>query len=418
MRIALLCLGTQGDIRPFLAIATGLREEGHEVLVFTNAPNEKICVENGFAFISLAGNLAALVNPEQFEIDQGKIKLFNKLRRVIKEALSEQFDVLHDQLQRVDGVLYHPAVFAAEHVIEALGLPSLRIHFQPDIRSKYYPCCIFPPKMPFQRWSNWASHFIADQLFWWPLRGVINRWRTQRLGLSKLGILSPLSKEPFRSIPKVIAVSRTLVPPAPDWPDNVHVSGYLQLDKAADWIPSVSLQAFLQAGSPPVYIGFGSLTEQCDAKMSQAIIGALSQSSERFILCGPFLHFKTVSLPSNVIWIEAAPHDWLFPKMVAIVHHGGAGTTHAALSMGKPALVIPFVLDQFHWGEAIYRKGLGPKPLLARKLTQKAFLLSLEDLLSTRMYQTQAIDYARKMKEEKGVQQILHLVYEHFQETI
>lgn len=417
MKIAILCVGSEGDVRPFLALGVGLKADGHEVIIFANPPNERLCLENGFTFVPLAGDLTALLNSQNSEVALGKIQVIKKIKKIIKDSLFQQFEVLFPHLQHVDGVIYHPAVFAAEHLIEALRLPSARVQFQPDIRSKYYACCIFPPKMPFQRLSNLASHFIAAQLFWLPVRGVVNEWRTERLGLTKLGVLSPRDYGPFWRIPKLIAVSQALVPSAPDWSKNVHVTGYLQLAKGQDWAPPEILKRFLQAGPAPLYIGFGSLTQRCDSQMSEVIVDTLKQFHHRVILCGPFAHIKKEQLPHNVLQIDAAPHDWLFPKVGAVVHHGGSGTTHAALLAGKPALVVPFVVDQFHWGEAIYKNGLGPKPLPASKLARKTFQKALEDLLLTQSYHVAAIDYSTKMKEENGVQQALQFFYQECQES-
>ncbi len=156
------------------------------------------------------------------------------------------------------------------------------------------------------------------------------------------------------------------------------------------WTPPPSLQKFLDAGPPPLYIGFGSLTENCDEKMSIAIIKALEKFPERVILCGPFKHIEKNALPSHIELIESAPHSWLFPKTKAIVTHGGAGTSHAALLAGKPTLVVPFIVDQFHWGEKIYQMKAGPKPLSASQFTQEAFTRSLEELLNTPCYASNA----------------------------
>lgn len=417
MRVAILCLGSQGDVRPFIALGVALKADGHKVTILANFPNDKLCIDNDLNFIPLAGDLTAVVNSKTSDVRLGKIQVVKQLNLILKNAIREQFGVLSKELRNVDAVIYHPAVLAAEHVIEAFNIPSVRVHFQPDIRSRHYACCIFPPGMPLKRWSNLASHFLAAQIFWLPLRGTINEWRTKVLGLKKLGMLSPTSYAPFYKIPKLIAVSKALVPPAPDWPDNVHVTGYAQLSKAAEWTAPASLQKFLSAGPAPLYIGFGSLTECCDEKMSAAILAVIEEMGVRTILSGPFAHIKKEFLPEHIFWIDSAPHDWLFPKVSAVVHHGGSGTTHAGLYAGKPALIVPFVLDQFHWADAINRQGLGPKSIPAKKFTQGRFRQALQDLLNNSSYSARATKASYQVQAEQGVKQAVEIFYQHLRRT-
>lgn len=413
MRIVIPCLGSQGDIRPFAALGLALKAEGHDVLIASNPSNEEFCQQHGIDFTPLPGDIASIIQPG--ECGLGKTQVVRKLGQIINKSIHQQFEVLSPLLRNFDAVVYHPAVFAIDHIVESVKIPSIRIHFQPDIRTRKYACCLFPPKMPFGGWGNLASHFIAAQVFWLLLRKTINKWRTGELGLKKLGFFAPTSYPPIYDVPKLIAASQTLITPAPDWPENVQVTGYMELPMAKVWTPPAHLQKFLDQGDPPLYVGFGSLTERCDEKMTRAIIDVLQELSIRTILSGKFHYLKKEQLPEHILWIESAPHDWLFPRVQAIVHHGGAGTTHASLLAGKPTLIVPYVVDQFHWGDKVYRFGLGPRPLPAKKLMKEAFRTSVEQLLKNPSYQSHAEANAEKMQQENGVERVVEFLKQHLE---
>jgi len=176
MRVAILCLGSQGDIRPFVALGAALKDRGHSVQILTNSPNESLCKQNGIEYAPLDGDIFAAIE------GLGKFELTWKLSQILSAAAKRQFEILNTQLRKVDALIYHPAVFPAEHLVEAIRLPSLCIHLQPNIPTRYMSSVIFPPRLPFRPWSNLASHFIVSQLFWLPIRKVVNQWRTQKTG--------------------------------------------------------------------------------------------------------------------------------------------------------------------------------------------------------------------------------------------
>jgi sterol 3beta-glucosyltransferase len=416
MRVALLCLGSEGDVRIFVTLGLALKADGHEVVVFSSTTTEKLCIENGLDFLPISGDLLSIMNVDKKSIGFGKLQIVKMLVRVLNEAICDQFDVLEKELRKFDALLYHPVVFTAPHLIEALGIPAMSVFFLPEVPSRYYPSpCIFPNRKPSIKWSNLMSHYIMSQLFWTPMRKTFNHFRDKR-GLKKLGFLTPLSYSSFCQIPKLLTFSNALIPPAPDWPSNVHITGYLHHPQP-DFIPSKELERFLSEGAEPVFIGFGSLAKRGDEKMFRAILNTLCQLKLRAILGGPFAGLKKEELPDHILWIERAPYDWLFPRVSAAVHHGGTGTTHCSLKEGKPTLIVPFLLDQFYWGNKIWRYGAGPKPLPAKKFTQKAFIASLLELINTPSYLERATELSRQMKQEDGVKAALDHFYRYVKDS-
>jgi sterol 3beta-glucosyltransferase len=165
------------------------------------------------------------------------------------------------------------------------------------------------------------------------------------------------------------AYSPTIIPHPVDWPDSVHVTGYLFLDTQTDWQPSHELKAFLERGDPPVYFGFGSMSGRKPEELARLIIKAIARSGQRGLLLTGWGGLDADLVPDNVFVVKSAPHSWLFPRMAAVVHHGGAGTTAEGLRAGVPNVIVPFIFDQYFWGARIKALGLGPDPIPQKNLS-------------------------------------------------
>ena len=165
------------------------------------------------------------------------------------------------------------------------------------------------------------------------------------------------------------AYSPRIIPHAADWPATVAVTWYYFLDAQIDWQPSPALQAFLAAGAPPVYIGFGSMAGRNPEQLATLVLEALAQSGQRGLLLTGWGGLRPETVPDSVFVVDSAPHCWLFPRMAAVVHHGGAGTTAEGLRAGVPSVIVPFVLDQPFWGARVKALGLGPDPIPHKNLT-------------------------------------------------
>ncbi|CAF4415893.1 unnamed protein product, partial [Adineta steineri] len=151
------------------------------------------------------------------------------------------------------------------------------------------------------------------------------------------------------------------VPKPADWPAHIDVSGFFFLNLATDYKPPKDILQFLKSGDPPIYIGFGSITGHDSDRILEVVLEALKTTGYRALLSG----FETDSdeLSDNILKINNCPHDWLFQHVVAVCHHGGAGTTAAGLRAGKPTIIVPFFGDQFFWGSMVSKSGAGPASL-------------------------------------------------------
>ena len=204
--------------------------------------------------------------------------------------------------------------------------------------------------------------------FGWRLIGAVNNaFRQQVLGLPPQSAAENQARR--RRMLVVQGYSRHVVPHPRDWPASIHTTGYRFLDEEADWQPPPTLAEFLDAGDPPVYVGFGSMTGRHAQSVTQTTVEALARCGKRGVLQTGWAGLGGDALPSTILCIDAVPHWWLFPRMAAVLHHGGAGTTAEGLRAGIPTVIVPHMADQPFWGARVHALGVGPRPVPRHRLT-------------------------------------------------
>ena len=243
-----------------------------------------------------------------------------------------------------------------------------------------------------------------------PYSSVINEFR-QKLGLKPKGRLIDETKLPDgRATPVMYGYSNHVLPRPTDWPETTVATGYWFLPADETWQPPADLCAFLQAGTPPVYVGFGSMAGTEPERLAGVVIDALQKTGQRGVLATGWGGLKPGDLPDSIFKLESAPHDWLLPQMAAIVHHGGSGTTAAGLRAGKPSLSCPFTGDQPFWGERVYRLGAGPQPIKQKKLTVEAMAMAVTQMVNTPAMQQNAAAVGARIRAEDGIANAVHFV--------
>ncbi len=198
-----------------------------------------------------------------------------------------------------------------------------------------------------------------------------------------------------------------MLPVSEDLPKHVSITGYWFLDPHPNWQPDPALTAFLKLTPRPIYIGFGSMGNPAKNKdTANIILKTIERTGVRAILSTGWSGLGTDRpLPENIFLIKDTPHRWLFPQMAAIVHHGGAGTTGAALSAGVPSLVIPHFGDQYYWGRRVAELGVGPEPIVRKKLTAENFSRAISTSLNDSAMRERARHLGEKITAEDGVNQ-------------
>jgi sterol 3beta-glucosyltransferase len=251
------------------------------------------------------------------------------------------------------------------------------------------------------------------QVIWLWYRPFVNELR-ERLGLrtySAVGFYRAL-----RATPMLSAYSPTVIPHPPDWPAHVHVTGYLFLDEQPDWQPAPELQAFLDAGAPPVSVGFGSMAGRNPEQLAGLVVAALARSGQRGILLTGWGGLRAAQVPENVFVVESAPHSWLFPRTAAVVHHGGAGTTAEGLRAGVPNVIVPFAFDQPFWGARVQALGLGPQPIPRKKLTADRLAQAIGSAVTDPGMRRRASACGKAIRAEDGVGNAVAVIRRYFGE--
>jgi len=211
-------------------------------------------------------------------------------------------------------------------------------------------------------------------------------------------------------VPTLYSYSSSVVPKPPDWGEHIHVTGYWFLDHSSDWQPSADLVNFLEAGPPPVYIGFGSMTNRAPEATAKIVLEALKRSGQRGLIATGWGGLKSADLPDGVFKLESVPHDWLFPRVAAVVHHGGAGTTAAGLRVGVPSVLVPHFGDQPFWARQVVRLGVGPKAIPRKRMTAEKLGAAIATAVTDENIQARAAALGERIRTEDGVEKAIEVV--------
>jgi sterol 3beta-glucosyltransferase len=213
-----------------------------------------------------------------------------------------------------------------------------------------------------------------------------------------------------RPLPVLHCYSQQVITRPDDWPDHAYVTGYWWLDETNNWQPPADLEAFLANETPPVYVGFGSMIAEDPARVTRIVIEALTQSGQRGVIASGWGGIRPADLPPSIYLLKEAPHDWLFPRMSALVHHGGAGTTAAGLRAGKPTVICPFIADQPFWGNRVAVLGAGPKPIPQKKLNVDDLAAAIRTAATDQAMRTRSEALGAKLRAEDGVAQAVQII--------
>jgi sterol 3beta-glucosyltransferase len=200
------------------------------------------------------------------------------------------------------------------------------------------------------------------------------------------------------------------VPHAEDWPSTIRTTGFCFLDEQNDWSPPADLIDFLAAGEPPVCIGFGSMIGRNLGRVTRIVTDAVRESGQRAVVLSGWAGIGNVELGDRIFRLDAAPHEGLFPRVAAAVHHGGAGSTAASLRAGVPTVIVPHLGDQSFWGQRVYALGAGPKPVSRNKLTAPALASAIRAATTNHDMKRRAGDLGAKIRAEDGIGQAVDAI--------
>lgn len=417
MNIFINTVGTRGDVQPYVALGKGLKAAGHDVTICTSASFEPFITEHGLNYGYMTDEFMKLINSDAgrdaMENTNNLWGGINTYRKLMKEAGTLQRLMLEDSWEAArkanpDLIIYHPKAFGGPHFAEKLGVPIIMAVLLPI----YVPTAEFPnmtlPQLNLGSWYNTMSYKLLLGLTSLGVGRYVKAWRAAH------GLPAPshdmLHTSTGESIPALHGYSQHVSPRPNDWPEDAYVTGYWFLERHEAWQPSAGLEAFLDAGDPPVYVGFGSMAGRDPRRVTQIVIGALQQANVRGIIATGWGGLATDDLPESIYKIDNAPHDWLFPRVSAVVHHGGAGTTAAGLRAGRPTVICPFIVDQPFWGRRVKALGVGSAPIPYKKMTVENLAAALREVTTDESIRRNAEALGEKIRREDGVANAVVLI--------
>ena len=309
--------------------------------------------------------------------------------------------------QDAEAIIYSELALPGYHIAEKLGIPAYGAYTQPLRRTRVFRHTQSNFQLPYS--FNWITHIFEEQFRWQFTRKKINEWR-KTMNLKPLPITGFYRQQQQQQVPFFYCYSPSVIPKPSDWPEWAHVTGYWFLESPLDWQPPSDLLNFLDSGKPPVYIGFGSMRSRNPEALTKLILAALDRTGQRGIILTGWGALSNNNLPDNVFKIDSIPHNWLFPQMAAVVHHGGSGTTAAGLRAGIPSVIVPFGADQPFWGQRVAELGVGPLPILQKELTIEKLAAAIETAISDETMKARAATLGQKIRAEDGVTRAIAII--------
>jgi sterol 3beta-glucosyltransferase len=409
MRIALLCNDTRGGVQPYVALGLGLRAAGHDVRAVAPSDLAGMFSEVGIPVTALSGSIEAVLRGSGGVAERGMLAT---MRFAAQEMPRRLTDWTRTALSACDGVDVLTGgvggMVIGLSVAEKLGRPFVPTHLQPiSAPTDAYPG-VLTPWLP--HWlgplARRLSHHVSEAVVWAPFKRAVGQVRNQVLGLQGTPKTQPNPTVLYGFSQHVVPMPAT---PALSRQAQRHVTGYWVLPRAAQWAPHPALQAFLDRPGPVVSMGFGSMASHDPAALAQLVKAAAADAGVRVVLLSGWGGLADTANDDNCHNATDVPHDWLFPRMAAVVHHGGAGTTGAALMAGVPTVVVPFTMDQPFWAQRVAALGVGPQPIARRHLTRQRLATALVLAVSDAAMRQRALELGQLIRAEDGVARAVEL---------
>ncbi|WP_433330488.1 glycosyltransferase [Spirillospora sp. CA-294931] len=402
--IVIFAAGSRGDVQPCAALGRALAGRGDRVRLVASNRYAGLAASAGLDLAPLTADPTEILDSdagqELLAGGRNPVTFLAGFRRIIGPMAERLLDECTDACKGADLVLGPTLGALPRHLGEHLDVPWAYIHFQPSQPTGAFPHPFVPQARFLGPLGKRASFSAIDQVAWQLARPFINPWRRDTLGLADLPLRGPGRQDR----PVLACFSPSVVPRPLDWPSHVHETGYWFLDEPS-WEPPAELAAFLDAGPPPVYAGFGSMVPKDRKVTDLAVRAALRLAGVRGIVQG-----DPADSDDDVLAVNDVPHAWLFPRTAAVVHHGGAGTTAAGLRAGVPTVVCPFFGDQPYWGERVAALGAGPAPVPFKTLTVPRLTRAIRRAVGDPELARNAAALGRRVSAEDGIGEALKVL--------
>lgn len=319
--------------------------------------------------------------------------------------------------QDADVLIESPSAMAGIHIAEARNIPYFRAFTMPWTRTTEYPQAFMVPAFEMGTSFNYSTYVLFDNIIWRATSGQVNKWRKTHLGLKA----TDMSTMSVSKVPFLYNFSSAVVPKPLDWHDDITITGYWNLENSdSEWIPPKDLEEWMakakEDGKPIVYIGFGSIVVPRPNPMTKSIIKGVEKSGVRAIIAkgwssrggDPAKEGEAIDMPDSCYGLEKVPHGWLFPRIQAAMHHGGAGTVGASLRAGIPTLIKPWFGDQFFWAGRVTKLEVGLK---VSSLRSDDIAEALTKATTNRVMIEKAARVGERIRAERGTENALQSIH-------
>lgn len=427
MRITITTGGSRGDVQPYVALGLGLKEAGHEVLLAAPAAFEGLVRNRGLGFRRISLDPLEGVRRQLEKGDANFLEFAWRTRGILAPVLESDLQAYLEACKGADAVIYTSIGFLGLRVAGELGVPGVGAMCGPLVNSTHHFPSSFlpvpsgrlevsPGKGSLRGAYNRLSYLLLHQLLWQPLRAPTNG-ALREAGLSPFPFRGPFEEVRRSRGPVLNGWSRHVLPQPSDWGERLPTTGYWFLDRPEDWRPSRGLEDFLESGPPPVSVGFGSMAGAGAEWLTEIVLGALRRAKQRGVLLTGWGGIGNADLPDEVFMADEVPHDWLFARVAAAVHHGGAGTTAASLRAGIPTVVVPFFADQSFWGARVAGLEVGPRPIPRSKLSVVRLAAAIQQATTDASKRERARLLGQRIQSENGVEKAVNALHRLLEKT-
>lgn len=379
MRITIATIGSTGDVLPYVGLGAHLAEHGHAVTIATHRSYRPAVHNARLTHFTLPTEPRDLLTPDVAErMRRGGRRAAKAVEAAFTPHVWDLAAAVDAAASKADLVVLSPMAWTGRHSAEGNGIPSMGVHLQPLAPTRAFA----PPTLTSRSLGGAVNVRLGAKLqlmMVQPHLSVVNDLRAGH-GLAPTTLAAELDTS--ARWPVLHGFSEHVLPRPADWHRGLTVTGYWWPPEPHGWCPDPVLVDFLGSGPTPVFVGFGSTSPMDPEELGRLVARVTERLRVRAVVQSGWADLT--SRAGHIINVGDVPHTWLFPRMRAVVHHGGAGTTAAALRAGVPSVTVPLGLDQPFWARRVYAVGAGTRPIPARRLTDNALEATLARAITDR----------------------------------
>ena len=410
--ITILCSGSRGDFQPYLALAQELKKMGKDVRITASKSFKGFIQNYGIEVYPIEADFENLnVDPKLFEAalsSDNPLKMlltFNKMKEYGVHMVSDFYSACEGS----ELIIYHPGCSIGYFAAQEFGIPSVLASPFPMHKTSEYLSVIMYGKSPSNFITKPISYSMLQGMLWMASKGSVKGFWKEKFGKLPGNFGCPFERHNDLMHPAMVSCSNFVFKRPTDWNKNIHQYGYWFVEEPSEYRPDTKLTKFLDEGEKPVYIGFGSMTSFGKHEgLAELAVDAVNKTGKRGIICGMG---TPPNITDNILAIDSIPHSWLFDKVSAVCHHGGAGTTAAGFKAGVPSVIIPFSNDQFAWAHRAYDLGVAAKPLPKKSVTSNLLANAIQYALRDDIVKN-AKNLGSKIASENGASDCAKVIIE------